>query len=40
MAGEALNENGINGFWVTDEEAEKLSRVWQVDAEVWDRRPG
>ena len=32
-----LNEHGINGFWVTDEEAQKLAQVWRGDAEVWDR---
>ena len=32
-----LNEHGINGFWVTDEEAQKLAQVWRVDAEMWDR---
>ena len=31
-----LNQAGISGFWVTSEEARKLSRVWNVDAEVRD----
>lgn len=30
-----LNEQGINGFWVTDEEARKLGEVWRVDGEGW-----
>ena len=33
-----LHEHGINGFWVTGEEAQKLSLVWNVDAEVRDLR--
>ena len=32
-----LNQHGINGFSVTDEEARKLGQVWRVEAEVWDR---
>ena len=32
-----LNQHGINGFWVTDEEAQKLGKVWRVDAVVRDR---
>ena len=27
-----LHEHGINGFWVTSEEARKLSQEWNVDA--------
>ena len=26
-----LNQHGISGFWVTDEEAAKLGQVWRVD---------
>ena len=26
-----LNQHGINGFWVTEEEARKLGEVWQVE---------
>lgn len=32
-----LNQHGISGFWVTDEEAQKLRQVWRVDAVIRDR---
>jgi hypothetical protein len=32
-----LNQAGISGFWVTDEEAQKLAQVWRVDAVIRDR---
>ncbi len=33
-----LHEHGISGFWVTNEESEKLRQVWQIDGEIhgWD----
>ena len=32
-----LNQHGISGFWVTDEEAAKLGQMWRVDAVIRDR---
>ena len=32
-----LNQHGISGFWVTDEEARKLGQVWQVDGVISDQ---
>jgi hypothetical protein len=33
-----LNQHGINGFWVTDEEARRLEQVWRVGGVIRDRR--
>ena len=27
-----LDEHGITGFWVSEEEGEKLAQIWQEDA--------
>ena len=35
-----LNQHGVSGLWVTDEEARKLGQVWQVDGEVRVERVG
>jgi hypothetical protein len=33
-----LNQHGVNGFWMTDGEAQKLGQVlWRVDAVIRDR---
>ena len=32
-----LNQHGINGFWVTEEEARKLRKVWQVEGVIRDQ---
>jgi hypothetical protein len=33
-----LNQHGISGFWVTDEEARKLGQVWHVGGVIRDQR--
>ena len=32
-----LNQHGISGFWVTEEEARKLREVWQVAGVIRDQ---
>jgi len=32
-----LNQHGINGFWVTEEEARKLGEAWLVDGVIRDQ---